>query len=132
GLVPVLRHASGRPGRSQSGDPVPRLRLFDAMSRAIVLGGRPLLLIIDDLEWCDVETIELIGFVVRSGQTAPLLIVGTVRLEEIPEHHPLIGLVDALGHDHAVTTVPLDRLDEATTATLAARLLAQDSIDPEL
>src|SRR5262249_34860252 len=105
---------------------------FDAMSRAIVLGGRPLLLIIDDLQWCDAETIELIGFVVRSGQTAPLLIVGTVRLEEIPEHHPLIGLVDALGHDHAVTTLPLDRLHEAPTATLAAWLLAQDSIDPEL
>jgi tetratricopeptide (TPR) repeat protein len=32
----------------------------------------------------------------------------------------------------AVTTVPLDRLDEATTATLAARLRAEDTIDPKL
>src|SRR5919108_3828210 len=131
-LLPELQDASSGSGPSQSGDAVQRHRLFDAVSRVIVLGGRPRLLIIDDLQWCDAETIELIGFVVRSGQTAPLLIVGTVRSEEIPEHHPLIGLVNALGHDHAVTTVPLDRLDEATTATLAARLLAQDSIDPEL
>jgi tetratricopeptide (TPR) repeat protein len=106
--------------------------LFDAVSRAIVAGDRPRLLIIDDLQWCDAETIELIGFVVRSGQTAPVLFVGTVRWEEIPEHHPLVGLVDALGHDHAVTSVPLDRLDEAATATLAARLRAEDAIDPEL
>jgi len=35
-------------------------------------------------------------------------------------------------HDQAVTTVPLDRLDEATTATLAARLRAEDTIDPKL
>jgi tetratricopeptide (TPR) repeat protein len=105
--------------------------LFDAVSRAIV-GDRPRLLIVDDLQWCDAETIELIGFVVRSGQTAPVLVVGTVRSEEIPEHHPLVGLVDALGHDKAVTTVPLDPLDEATTATLAARLRNADTIDPEL
>jgi len=106
--------------------------LFDAVTRAIVIGDRPRLLIIDDLQWCDAETIELIGFVIRSRQTAPVLIVGTVRSEEIQQHHPLVGLVDALAHDQAVTTVPLDRLDEAATATLAARLRAEDTIDPKL
>ena len=130
-LLPELLEASPPPAPSRSGDLAQRHRLFDAVSRAIV-GDRPRLLIIDDLQWCDAETIELVGFVVRSGETAPVLIVGTVRSEEIPEHHPLIGLIDALGHDKAVTTVPLDRLDEATTATLAARLRNADTIDPEL
>ena len=130
-LLPELSDASRPSGPNRSGDVAQRHRLFDAVSRAIV-GDRPRLLIIDDLQWCDAETIELIGFVVRSGQTAPVLIVGTVRSEEIPQHHPLVGLVDALGHDQAVTTVPLDPLDEATTATLAARLRADDSIDPTL
>ena len=131
-LLPELLDASQPSGPSRSGDLAQRHRLFDAVSRAIVAGDRPRLLIIDDLQWCDAETIELIGFVVRSGKTAPVLIVGTVRSEEMPQHHPLVGLVDALGHDQAVTTVPLDRLDEATTATLAARLRAEDTIDPEL
>lgn len=131
-LLPELLDASRSSGPSQAGDLAQRHRLFDAVNRAIVVGDRPRLLIIDDLQWCDAETIELIGFVVRSGKTAPVLIVGTVRWEEIPLHHPLVGLVDALGHDQAVTTVPLDRLDEATTATLAARLRAEDTIDPKL
>ncbi len=131
-LLPELLDGSQPSGPNQSGDLAQRHRLFDAVSRAIVVGDRPRLLIIDDLQWCDAETIELIGFVVRSGQTAPVLIVGTVRSEEIPQHHPLVGLIDALGHDQAVTTVPLDRLDEATTATLAARLRAVDTIDPKL
>ncbi|SFP44453.1 transcriptional activator domain-containing protein [Mesorhizobium sp. NFR06] len=131
-LLPELRDVSQPTGPKQSGDVTQRHRLFDAVSRAIVAGDRPRLLIIDDLQWCDAETIELIGFVVRSGQTAPVLIVGTVRWEEIPPHHPLVGLVDALGRDQAVTTVSLDRLDEATAATLAARLRAEDAIDPAL
>jgi DNA-binding SARP family transcriptional activator len=130
-LLPELIDASPPPAPSRSGDLAQRHRLLDAVSRAII-GDRPRLLIIDDLQWCDAETIEVIGFVVRSGQTAPVLVVGTVRSEEIPERHPLIGLVDALGHDKAVTTVPLDPLDEATTAALAARLRNAETIDPGL
>ena len=131
-LLPELRDLSPPSERSPSGDLAQRHRLFDAVSRALVAGDRPRLLIIDDLQWCDAETIELIGFVVRSGQPAPVLIVGTVRWEEVPQHHPLVGLVDALGHDRAVTTVSLDRLSEATTAMLAARLRADDTIDTRL
>lgn len=131
-LLPELLDATQPSGPSQAGDLGQRHRLFDAVNRAITVGDRLRLLIIDDLQWCDAETIELIGFVVRSSQATPVLIVGTVRLEEIPEHHPLARLVDALRHDQAVTTVPLDRLDEATTAMLAARLGAEDTIDQEL
>uniref|UniRef100_UPI002FC5E3ED ATP-binding protein n=1 Tax=Bosea sp. (in: a-proteobacteria) TaxID=1871050 RepID=UPI002FC5E3ED len=131
-LLPELRDLSQPSERSQAGDPAQRHRLFDAVRRAIVAGDRPRLLIIDDLQWCDAETIELLGFVVRCGPTAPVLIVGTARWEEIPEQHPLVGLVDALGHDQAVTSVPLDRLDQATTATLAARLRAEETLDPKL
>ena len=131
-LLPELLDASQPSGPSKSGDLAQRHRLFDAVNRAITVGDRPRLMILDDLQWCDAETIDLIGFVVRSGQTAPVLIVGTVRSEEVPEDHPLARLVDALGHDQAVTTVPLDRLDEATTATLAARLGAEDTIDQKL
>lgn len=131
-LLPELLDASQPSAPSQAGDLAQRHRLFDAVTRAIVAGDHPRLLIIDDLQWCDAETIELIGYVVRSGKAAPVLIVGTARWEEMPQHHPLVGLVDALGHDQAVTTVPLDRLDEATTAQLAARLRAVDAIDPEL
>ncbi len=131
-LLPELLDTPQPSGPSQSGDLAQRHRLFDAVSRAIVVGDRPRLLIIDDLQWCDAETIELIGYVVRAGQTAPVLIVGTVRSEEIPQNHPLVGLVDALGHDQAVTTVPLDRLDQAATAMLAARLRAEETINPKL
>jgi DNA-binding SARP family transcriptional activator/tetratricopeptide (TPR) repeat protein len=131
-LLPELADTPRPSGPSRSGYAAQRHRLFDALNRAIVAADRPRLLIIDDLQWCDAETIELIGFVVRSGRTAPVLIVGTVRSEEVPQDHPLVELTDALGRDQAVTSVPLDRLDEATTAKLAARLRAEGTIDAEL
>ena len=74
-LLPELLDASQPSGRSQSGDLAQRQRLFDAVSRAIVVADRPCLLIIDDLRWCDAETIEVIGFVVRSARTAPVLFI---------------------------------------------------------
>ncbi|WP_349604346.1 AAA family ATPase [Cupriavidus sp. DF5525] len=54
-LLPELRDDSLPSERSQSGDLAQRHRLFDAVSRAIVAGDRPRLLIIDDLQWCDAE-----------------------------------------------------------------------------
>jgi DNA-binding SARP family transcriptional activator/tetratricopeptide (TPR) repeat protein len=131
-LLPELLDAPEPSASIGSGDPIQRHRLFDAVGRAIAAGQRPRLLIIDDLQWCDAETIELIGFVIRSRQTAPLVIVGTVRSEELPQRHSLTELIDALGRDNAVTTVHLERLDEASTASLAARLREEDTIDPNL
>ena len=131
-LLPELLDASQQEVPTRTGDLAQRYRLFDAVSRALAVGDRPRLLIIDDLQWCDAETIEMIGFVIRAEQTAPILIVGSVRSEEVSEHHPLHALVDALTHDESVSTVPLDRLDEVATATLAARLRGTDVVDPKL
>ena len=83
-LLPELHDAPRPSGRSRSGDLAQRQRLFDAVSRAIVVADRPCLLIIDDLQWCDAETIELIGFVVRSARTAPVLFIGYCPLGGAP------------------------------------------------
>ncbi len=131
-LMPEVLDASEPSAPRRAAEGAQRHRLFDAVSRAIVAGDRPRLLIIDDLQWCDAETIELIGFVLRTASAAPLLIVGTVRSEEIPEHHPLVDLIDALSRDALVTTIPLERLDETSTMALAAGLRGEDIVDSDL
>ena len=131
-LLPELVDDPELPEPGRSGDPAQRHRLFDAVNRAVTVGSHPRLLIIDDLQWCDVETIELIGFVVRSGPSQPLLIIGTLRPQEIQDDHPIEGLVEALKRDQAVTTIPLERLDEVAMAALAAQLGLQDDVDERL
>ena len=56
-----------------------RGRLFEAIGRALLVNGRPLALMIDDVHWCDGDTLDLLEFVVRFGQqlSSPLLVVGT-------------------------------------------------------
>ncbi|MEW2914805.1 AAA family ATPase [Leisingera sp. JC11] len=130
-LLPELASRPGTPPRAGTGDPVQRHRLFDAVSRALVSRDRPCLIVIDDLQWCDTETIDMIGYLIRANASAPLLIVGTVRPQEVPEGHPLTRLTDALERDAVVTALPLERLDITATAALAARMRGVESVDSD-
>lgn len=56
---------------------------FEALARALLSATQPILLSIDDLQWCDPETIEWLHYVLRSNPNACLLIAATVRLEEL-------------------------------------------------
>src|SRR5437867_6194170 len=38
---------------------------FEALARAVLGGPRPLLLLIDDLQWCDQETVEWLHYLLR-------------------------------------------------------------------
>ena len=82
-LLPELRDASLPREPSARSEVAQRHRLFDAVSRAMLVGEHPRLVIMDDLQWCDAETIELIGFVVRSGPASRVLVIGTVRSEHV-------------------------------------------------
>jgi hypothetical protein len=48
----------------------------------------PLLLVIDDLQWCETDAM-LIGFLISSHPTSPNLVAGTVRTDEITAGRPL-------------------------------------------
>lgn len=123
-LLPELREgrAADRRGEGRGTDPAARRRLFDAVAHALTAGDRPLLLVIDDLQWCDAETIELIGFLVSSRPASPVLVAGTARSEEITEEHPLASLVNGLARDDAVREIMLPSLGPAATTELARRL----------
>jgi predicted ATPase len=103
-----------------------RQRFFQALARAILNAPQPLLLLIDDLQWCDRETLEFLHFLLRSDPTARLLIVGTARMEELPDQHALRPLLLDLRATIGVTEIALPPLDAAETALLASRLIDSD------
>ena len=56
-----------------------RTRLFEALTRALLVDRQPLLLLLDDLQWSDQETLDWLHFLLRHDPSAPLLVVATLR-----------------------------------------------------
>ncbi len=103
-----------------------RQRFFEALAHAILLTPQPLLLVIDDLQWCDQETLAWLHFLLRFDPTARLLVIGCAREEELPPHHPLRTLLLHLRNTMRVTEIPLEPLDAAETAKLASQVAKRE------
>ena len=55
-----------------------RLQFFEALAQAFQ-SADPLVLVLDDLQWADADTIEWLQYFLRSASTTRYLVVGTVR-----------------------------------------------------
>ncbi len=99
-----------------------RLRFFEGLARAVLAAPPPLLLLIDDLQWCDRETLEWLHFLSRFDPEAPLLVLGTARSEELDAAHPLPALLRQLRSASPLAEIALEPLDAAETAALAAQV----------
>jgi tetratricopeptide (TPR) repeat protein len=99
-----------------------RQRLFEALARAILATHQPILLLLDDMHWCDRETLEWLHYLFRFDMHSPLLLIGTLRSEEIAAGHPLKTLLTALLHNQQLTEISLGALGRSDTAALAVQL----------
>jgi DNA-binding SARP family transcriptional activator len=118
-LAPLLPELSIEPAPP---DPGSRLRLFDAVVRALHAGDRPVLLVADDLHAADSPTLQFLHYLLRADAPTPLLVAATARLAETDAGHPLHGLLAGLQALGRCTELPLSRLDRTETAALARRL----------
>ena len=107
-----------------------RKRLFEALAHAFCAHTAPLLLVLDDLQWCDSDTLEFLHFLLRHEPAKPLLIVGTVRPEEVDKEHPLTDLLLNLRSDGLVNEIELEPLNEEATAALANQTATYD-LEPD-
>ncbi len=103
-----------------------RQQLFEALARAILAVNPPLLLMIDDLQWCDQATIEWLHFLMRFDSKARLLLVCTVRPEEITMDHPLTALLLDLRRAARMTEIALAPLDANSTSQLATLIAGHE------
>ena len=123
-LPPELRHAAdGGPVRApaDSGHVSAVLgRCFRRLSRE-----RPLVLLLDDLQWADEASRQVVGYLMRTAVADPLLIVGLARLEEAEEQtHPLAAWLRQEAAARGFTSVRLRTLTDAEVGIEVARVFA--------
>ena len=116
-LVPELGGGNGAPLPAERENR--RYRLFEAVAALLgqAAAERPLLLVIEDLQWAGRPTLLLLRHVVRRLHGAPLLVLVTLRdAEADPGGAP--GLLADLSREEVVQRVALSGLGEAETAVL--------------
>lgn len=91
-------------------------------SLASLSGGRPVMLVIDDLPWADEASIHLFRYLARATRTMPLLVAATCRTEDIAVGRPIHTLMAWLHHERLATRFLLDRMDRVAVGELVRDL----------
>ena len=95
--------------------------------------SHPIILFIDDLQWADEASLDLIRSIVSDTKLRHLLLVGAYREEEVDERsHPLAIMAKNLDKNKTIrpiTRIRLDNLDVATMSNLISGLLRLDVSD---
>ena len=102
-----------------------RATLFEAIRLALaaIAARGPAALFLDDLQWADDATLELLGALARSLDTQPLLVLGAYRSDELPRDHPIRRLRSELRRAGRLRQVTVEPLGAEATATLLERTL---------
>ncbi len=87
--------------------------------------SKPVVLLLDDLQWADAATLELLARAVRRQQESPLLIIAAYREADVTSKEPVAELVGDLRRERLVQRIPVTGLAEAEVATLVASWAGQ-------
>ena len=93
------------------------LTLFTLMSQQ-----RPLLVVLDDLQWADSSSCELLGYLARRLSGQHVLFIGACRESELAPNHVLHGLIAHMQREHTITTLAIQPLTDAQIRKLVGHL----------
>lgn len=109
-------------------------RLFEGVNHFLSDLSQPngLLMILEDLHWAAESTLELLHYLVRKlASSCPILILGTMRPEELGQNHPLQTFQGKLRRDGLIEDLHLKPLSPADLEAIVSRMSGQgDAILP--
>ncbi|TDU91291.1 regulatory LuxR family protein [Kribbella voronezhensis] len=110
-----------------------------------IAARRPTIVVIDDLQWADVASLDVLSYLIAGFRTQPLVLIATCRTEERPEGHPLhswLADMRRMPHFAEIHLRPLDLdatseqleglLGRAPDLDLATQVLARSDGNPYL
>src|SRR5581483_6646947 len=109
-----------------------RRHFYDALNAAFARAGKPLLLLIDDLQWCDPDTFEWLHSLFRAELPGGAMVLATVRPEETGRDHPFTRLLSDLLQSGQAEEIALAPLSAEETAALGNQIARRTLSDSEL
>ncbi|HET7727081.1 MAG TPA: AAA family ATPase [Candidatus Limnocylindrales bacterium] len=102
-------------------------RLFEIVLGLIerVAHTRPLVLVIEDVHWADRSSRDLLTFLVRNLRAAPVLIVMSVRSDELHARHPMLPVIAELEREPHVDRIEVPRFVREELGELIAGILGR-------
>jgi DNA-binding NarL/FixJ family response regulator len=125
---PLLPHlALLLPELGQAAAESERATIFEAVRCALahLSDEQPLLLVLDDLQWSDETTLELLAALAGALQQLPVLVIAAYRSDGLPRDHRLRWLRNELRRDGQLEELSLGALDRHAVAELLAELLPE-------
>lgn len=98
-----------------------RLRMAARDLLIAVSEQTPLVIVLDDIQWADASSCDMLGYVARHIHGYPILLVVTCREHEIAAH-PLRRLIDHMQREHTITSVRVQPLSEEEIGVLVSHL----------
>jgi tetratricopeptide (TPR) repeat protein len=105
-----------------------RYLMFEAVAGLLSSASRerPVILILDDLQWAGAPELLLLKHIVRSTVPMRLLILGTYRDTDLSQKHPLSGLLADLRREAGVERIALAGLDEDGIVEFVSAVVGHD------
>ncbi len=129
-LVPEIQEVFGEVPSLAPLEPEKEIQRFALTSARFFLRlgeiGKPVVLLLDDLQWADEGSLGLLEAIAEEIAGAPLLILGTFRDSEIGPHHSVRRIIQ-LARDKKLPleTVALEPLEKVDTRELVAQVLGE-------
>lgn len=98
---------------------------------------RPLVLLVDDLQWASPTTLQLYHYLARAVRGARILLLGIYRPEDLlpgaeGERHPLREIIQRMSREKLYSEISLDVMGQSEVAEIAAGALNVSRAEPEL
>ena len=128
GCGPLLPHlALLLPELGEPAAETERATIFEAVRCALahLAAERPLTIVLDDLQWSDETTLELLAALAGPLRQMPVLVVAAYRSDGLPRGHRLRWLRNELRRGGSLEELSLDPLDRDGVAALLEALLPE-------
>lgn len=98
--------------RSEPGSTIEQQRLSVAFQGLFSAFAReaPVLLVVEDLHWCDEASLALLHYLARELRDTRVLLLGTYRSDEMHRRHPLLRVLASMQRERVVGEIALGRL----------------------